>query len=52
MLRAILTLGALLGLCYMMAEKDKIPEYTRELNRKTWPVAVVALAVLALMFLT
>lgn len=52
MLKAMLGLAALLGLSYLMADKDKIPEYTRQMNRVAWPFALVGVALVALMLLT
>jgi hypothetical protein len=48
MLRALLGLAALLGLSYVMADKQRIPEYTRRVNRVMLPWAIAAGIVLLL----
>jgi hypothetical protein len=52
MLKTLLGLAALLGLSYMVADKEKIPEYTRQMNRVMWPWALAALALLGLMLIS
>lgn len=52
MLKPLLGLAALLGLSYMMADKAKIPEYSRRMNRWARPLALAGAVLLGLMLLT
>ena len=48
MLRGLLGFAALIGLSYLMADKSKIPEYQRQLDRIMWPWAIGAVLLLGL----
>lgn len=51
MLKAILGLGALLGLCYAIADKKMIAQYRRDANRWAVPFCLIALGFAAWVFL-
>jgi hypothetical protein len=52
MLKPLLGLAALLGLSYMMADKEQTREYTRQFNRAAWPWAIASVALVALLLLS
>lgn len=49
-MKALFGLAALLLLSWVMADKSKIPEIQREINRKAWPWSIAIVGVVLFLF--
>ena len=50
-MKVLFAIGAMLGLSYMVADKSKIDEYSRELTRKVRTPCLVIVGVTILLFM-